>query len=55
MKLTTNSQKENFKKGLKAAPLIREVSVKGRTNNISKEPNMATTPSSLLGIDRKIV
>jgi hypothetical protein len=35
-------------------PLVLDKSVKGRTNKINNDPNIATTPSSLSGIERKI-
>jgi hypothetical protein len=54
MKSTTNTQKKNFIIGLKVIPLIREVSVRGRTNNINREENIAKTPNNLLGIDLSI-
>jgi len=53
-KSTTKNQKANFIAGLKLLPLILDKSVKGKTNNINNEPNMAKTPNNLLGIDLKI-
>jgi hypothetical protein len=41
-------------KGLNWLPLILDKSVKGRTNKINNDPNIATTPSNLLGIDLNI-
>lgn len=35
-------------------PLVLDKSVKGSTRKINNAPNIATTPSSLLGIDLKI-
>jgi hypothetical protein len=35
-------------------PLVLDKSVKGKTIKINNDPNIATTPSSLSGIDLKI-
>jgi hypothetical protein len=53
-KLATNTQNINLIKGLNWLPLILEVSIKGITNKINKDPNIAKTPNILLGIDLKI-
>ena len=54
MKSTTENQKNNFIAGQNWYPLVLDKSVKGSTNNINREPNIAITPSNLLGIDLKI-
>jgi hypothetical protein len=54
MKSTTKNQKANFIAGLNCEPLFLDKSVKGRTNKINNEPNIATTPNNLSGIDLKI-
>lgn len=54
IKLNTNNQKKNLDKGLNANPLYKLLSVIGNTNNINKAPNIAITPPSLSGIERKI-
>jgi hypothetical protein len=53
-KLTANTQKKNFIKGLNWLPLILDVSTIGITNNINNEANIAITPNNLLGIDLNI-
>jgi hypothetical protein len=53
-KLAANTQKANRIKGRNCAPRIRDVSNNGIANKINKAANIATTPKSLLGIDRKI-
>jgi hypothetical protein len=53
-KLTTNTQKKNFIKGLNWLPLILDVSTIGITNSINNEANIAITPNNLLGIDLNI-
>jgi hypothetical protein len=53
-KSTSNNQNANFIAGLNVEPLILDKSVIGKTNKINKEPNIAKTPNSLLGIDLKI-
>jgi len=44
----------NLDIGLKALPRITLLSSIGNSNNISIAPNIATTPNSLLGIERNI-
>ena len=53
-KLATNTQKANRIKGRNCDPRIRDVSNKGIASKISNAANIATTPTSLLGIDRRI-
>ena len=53
-KLATKTQNANRIKGRNCEPRIREVSSNGIASKISNELNIATTPASLLGIDRKI-
>jgi hypothetical protein len=49
-----NNQKKNFEIGLNAIPLYKLLSVIGNINKINKAPNIAITPPSLSGIERKI-
>lgn len=53
-KLATNSQKAHRIRGRNCDPRTREVSTIGIANKISKDLNILTTPSNLLGIDRRI-
>ena len=54
-KLHTKTVKKVIFIGFKVLfPLVLEKSVRGKVKKINKAPNMATTPSSLLGIDLKI-
>lgn len=53
-KLATNTQNANRINGRNCAPRIRDVSRIGIANRISKAMNIASTPSSLFGIDRRI-
>lgn len=54
MNVTINTQKKNLDNGLNWLPLILEVSAIGKIKKINKETNIAITPKSLFGIDRKI-
>jgi hypothetical protein len=54
IKFTTKNQKANFIAGLNWLLLVLARSVKGKIKKINKEPNIATTPNSLLGIDLNI-
>jgi len=53
-KFDTNSQKAHRINGRNCDPRTRDVSTIGIANNISNELNIASTPSNLLGIDRKM-
>ena len=53
-KLDTNSQKAHRINGRNCDPRTRDVSTIGIASRISSDMNMANTPKSLLGIDRKI-
>ncbi len=53
-KFPTKSQKEIRNKGLNWPPLVLDKSANGRINKINKDPNIAITPKSLLGIERNI-
>ena len=53
-KSVTNNQKAQRIKGRNCEPRTRDVSTKGIVSKISNELNIAKTPNSLLGIDRKI-
>jgi len=51
-KLATKNQNENLRKGVERAK--RKRVKKGRANRIKMDPNMAITPSVLLGMARRI-
>ena len=53
-KLAANTQNINLITGLNWLPLTLEVSKNGIANKINRDPNIATTPANLLGIDLKI-
>lgn len=53
-KFDTNNQKAHRINGRNCDPRTRDVSTIGIANKISNELNIASTPNSLLGIDRKI-
>lgn len=53
-KLATNNQNAHRINGRNCEPRTRDVSTIGIANKIKSDLNMATTPRSLLGIDRKI-
>ena len=53
-KFLVNTQNANRIKGRNCAPRIRDVSNNGIANKINNALNIARTPKSLLGIDRKI-
>lgn len=53
-KFATNSQNITRISGRNCAPRTRPVSSSGIASRISSEANIATTPASLLGIDRRI-
>lgn len=53
-KLATNSQKAHRISGRNCDPRTREVSTIGIANRINNELNIASTPISLFGMDRKI-
>ena len=53
-KLAVNTQNANRISGRNCAPRIRDVSNTGIANKINSAENIASTPSNLLGIDRKI-
>lgn len=53
-KLATNNQNAQRIKGRNCDPRTREVSTNGIASKISNELNIAKTPNSLLGIDRRI-
>ena len=54
MKEAKKTDHKILNKGLKVLPLFLETSNKGKTKKTNKDPNIATTPSSLFGIDLKI-
>jgi len=53
-KLATNSQNAHRINGRNCEPRTRDVSTRGITSKISNELNIANTPNSLFGIDRRI-
>ena len=53
-KFTKKVQLANLIKGLNWLPLILDISTIGNINSINNEPNIATTPKNLLGIDLNI-
>lgn len=53
-KLATNSQKAQRINGRNCDPRTREVSTNGIASRIRRELNIASTPNSLFGIDRKM-
>lgn len=53
-KLATNSQNAHRISGRNCDPRTRDVSTIGIANKINNDLNIATTPRSLFGIDRKI-
>lgn len=54
IKLATKTQKANRINGRNCAPRIRDVSSRGIASKISRAMNIARTPKSLFGIDRRI-
>ena len=52
--MLTKKKKITLETGLKWLPLTLEKSVKGSTNKINNEANIAITPNNLLGIERSI-
>lgn len=53
-KLATNSQNAHRINGRNCEPRTRDVSTIGMANRIKSDLNILTTPSNLLGIDRRI-
>ena len=53
-KSVTNTQNANRIRGRNWLPRTRDVSTSGISSRISSDPSIAITPSSLLGIDRRI-
>jgi len=53
-KFDTNSQKAHRISGRNCDPRTRDVSTIGIASKISSDANIASTPNSSLGIDRRI-
>ena len=53
-KSVTNTQNANRIRGRNWLPRVRDVSRTGIRSRIRSDPSIPTTPSSLLGIDRRI-